>query len=177
MRREIIIHFSFLVSFFIFISLARGWLSFPYWPFWLGGVIGTILPDIDHMIYVYFLRPHELTSQRANLLLSKRDIGGVLSLLYHSRGERTNLIFHTGIFQLIFFVLALLVITSSGSFLGRGLVLAFTLHLLVDQFIDYFELGNLENWTSNLPFKLGKEKVVTYWAVLSLVFIIFAFFL
>lgn len=166
MKREIFIHLSFLASFFIFISLFKGWMSILYWPFWIGGIVGNFLPDLDHLIYIYFLRPHELTSQRVSYMLSKREVLKSLSLLARTRSERTSLIFHTAGFQLIFLVLTFLVVTSSGSLFGRGLVLAFFLHLLVDQAIDLME-GAERNWFGGWG----------YWFIMLLVLLIFGFLL
>ena len=170
MKKEITIHFSFLVSFFLLITIFKGWFSFIYWPFWLGGVVGTLLPDIDHLIYVYFLKPHEHTSQRALHKLAMKDVKGLFTLLADTRGERTKLIFHTIFFQGIFVILAFFVLTSSGSMFGRGLVLAFLLHLSVDQMVDIEETGNLDLWLDSLSIKLDKEGAKTFW-LLSLVVI------
>ena len=104
MRREIFLHFAFWFSFFVFITLIRKYFNLSYWPFWVGGIVGTLLPDIDHILYLY-LRPQELTSQRVGLLLDKREIKRTLSLLYETRTERRDLIFHTAFFQIIFLIL------------------------------------------------------------------------
>ncbi len=98
--------------------------------------MGTLLPDLDHILYVYLLRPQEYVSQRFNHMIGQRDLWGSLSLLAETRNERTKLIFHTALFQVIFLVFAFLVVTSSGSVLGRGIVLAVVLHLIVDEVVD-----------------------------------------
>src|SRR3989304_408489 len=158
MKKEIFVHFAFLISLLILTSIARGYLSFSYWPLWFGGIIGTILPDLDHFLYVYFLRPQELTSQRVGSMMGKRDIWGSLEMLAETRAERTKLIFHTATFQIIFLILTFFVLSSSGSIFGRGLVLAFSLHLLVDQAVDITS-GGTGNWFKNFPINLaGKEK-------------------
>ncbi len=177
MRREISIHLSFLISFFIFISLFRGWLDVSFWPLWLGGLIGTVLPDLDHLIYVYFLRPHELTSQRVERMVRQARLSDFLRLLAETRGERTKLIFHTLFFQLIFLGLTFLVITSSASLLGRGLVLAFSLHLLIDQIVNLVEMGSLGNWFGQIPFSFSEEGTRGYLFLVSLVILFFGFFL
>ena len=144
----------------VFVSLVKGWLNLSYWPFWLGGVVGTLLPDLDHFVYIFFLRPQELTSQRATAMLKKRDIIATLRLLSETRYERTKIISHTATFQAIFVVLAFLVISSSGNVFGRGLVLAFLLHLIIDQLVDLREVGNLNNWIKDFPISLaGREKL------------------
>lgn len=177
MKKELFIHFSFLISFFILISILRGWISLFYWPFWVGGIVGNFLVDIDHLIYIYFLRPHELTSQRVNYMLGKRSLGSTLNLLAETREERKDLIFHTMFFQLIFLVLTFLVVTSTGSILGRGVVLAFSLHLLVDQAVDLMEIGNLNSWLKYLPIRLGEDKHKIYWFIVLFVLLFFGFLL
>ena len=176
MKKEIFIHFAFLVSFLIFVSLFKNYLSFSYWPLWLGAVVGTILPDVDHFIYIFFLKPHELTSQRASAMLKKRSIMGTFEFLAETRYERTKIIFHTAAFQLVFVLLAFWVLTSSGSIFGRGLVTAFLLHLLVDQSVDFNEMGSLSNWFKNFPVSIeGREKL--YWGANVLLLLIFSFLL
>ena len=177
MKREIFLHFSFWFSFFVFTAITKHYLALPYWGFWLGGVIGTILPDIDHIIYFYLVKPAELTSQRFNFLLEKRQIGKMFLLLYGTRGERNELIFHTIFFQLIFFVLTFWMLSSSGSIFGRGLVLAFSLHLLIDQVIDFTDLGGLANWFKNLPITLDLHQSKIYWVVILIATILMGVFM
>lgn len=178
MKRDIFTHFAFLIVFFILITLFKKWIPLSlgsaliYIPFWIGGIIGTILPDIDHLIYVY-LKPQELTSQRVASLVSKREVINTFELLAATRYERKGLIFHSVLFQLIFLVLTFWVATSSGSLFGRGVVLGFSLHLIVDEFVDFMQVGNLGNWFSQLNVVLSKEKEVLYWLANIIAVLIF----
>src|SRR4030066_241555 len=104
MKKEITIHFLFLFSFFIVITLIKGWFNLTYWPFWIGGLLGTFLPDLDHLIYVYFLSPQDLNSQRVNYLIGERNILKSIELLYETRYERAKSILHTAYFQIILFI-------------------------------------------------------------------------
>lgn len=146
MRKEIFAHFAFWFSFFILISIFKNNLALSYWPFWVGGAVGTILPDIDHLIYVFFLSPQELTSQRVNFLLKRKEIARVVTLLHETRNERKNLVFHTFIFEIVFFIFTFFIVSSTTSAFVRGLVLSMSLHLVVDQFADFLEMKNLGNW-------------------------------
>ena len=177
MKKELFIHFSFLVSLFIFVSIAREYFTLAFLPFWLGGIIGTLLPDLDHALYVFFLKPEELTSQRVGYMLGKKDFWGSLELLAETRSERTRLIFHTATFELIFVILTFFVLTSSGSLLGRGLVLAFFLHLIVDQGVDLASTGALNNWFKNFPLELTPSRQKTFWWAGALLLLIFSFLL
>jgi hypothetical protein len=159
-RKEFFIHLAFLVALVVFVSLVKGWLNLSYWPFWVGALVGTALPDLDHLIYIFFLRPQELTSQRATAMVQKKDFVGTARLLGETRYERTKVIFHTANFQAIFTILAFWVISSSGNVFGRGLVLAFMLHMIIDELVDIRDTGNLNNWIKDFPLVLeGNEKV------------------
>ena len=177
MRRELFIHFSFWLSFFVLITLVKQLFNLSYWPFWVGGVVGLFLPDIDHLVYVFFLQPQELTSQRVNFLLDKREVKRTLELLYETRSERTGLIFHTILFQLIFLILTFWIMTSSGSFFGKGLVLSFSIHLLIDQMVDLNDLKSFDNWVKNFPIKLDLKQAKIYFAVFIFIIFIFGIFL
>ncbi len=175
MKRELFLHFSFWFSFFIFVALVKHYFALSYWPFWLGGLLGVILPDIDHLLYVYFIKPTDLTSQRVNYLVNKKELFRSAELLYETRSERNGLIFHTIFFQLIFFVLTFWMLSSSGSMFGRGLVLSFILHLSVDQIIDLNDLKSLENWFTNLPFTFDFQKSRVYWIASTVVILAMGF--
>ena len=177
MKKELITHFSFMIAFFIFISIAKGWFALIYLPFWFGGILGTLLPDVDHLIYVYFLRPQEATSQRVISMMDKREVAKSLQILAVTRGERSKLIFHTTFFQILFLLFTYLVITSSASIFGRGLVLAFSLHLLIDQAVDWMETGELTSWFRQIPVQLDKEQLRWYLIVILLILLFLGFFL
>jgi len=176
-RKEILNHIIAALLLTILVVVVKGWFDLSYWTIFLGAALGTILPDIDHVIYVYFLAPQELTSQRVGYMVSKKDFWGAVKLLAETRSERRELIFHTVFFQLIFLILTFFVITSTGSVFGRGLVLAFSLHLLMDQVVDLRQVGNLENWLYSSPLKVPAPQTKAYlWAIFA-VLLIFGLFL
>ena len=175
MKKELFIHLLYSVSLVIILSVTKRWIGLEYWPFWLGAIAGTFMPDLDHFIYFYLLNPQEFTSQRIQLMIHQRQYPRVLDLLYVTRSERKQLIFHSGYFQIIFLVLFFWIMTSSGSFFGRGIVFAFFLHLLIDQAIDFQETGNLDNWFMKLNIQLSRDRQIVYFVVNCLLFVITAF--
>src|SRR3989344_9683267 len=176
MKKEILIHFSSLVIFLLLISFMRGWLNLSYWFLWLGGVVGTILPDLDHIIYAYFLKPQELTSQRVAFLNQKRSLVKSLELLANTRYERSSLIFHTISFQILFLVLAFYVSVSTASIFGTGLVLGFCLHLLIDQLVDYTKVGTIDTWFRASPIYLDQKQSKAYWITVFVIVVILGLF-
>lgn len=174
MRKQLLLYYTSYLVFFLLISLFRHFTSSMYVAFWVGGAIGAILPDVDHLIYVYFLKPHELTSQRATRMISRGQLFSTLNLLANTRSERKGLIFHNATFQILFAVFTFFVLTSSNSLFGRGIVLAFSLHLLVDQYLDFTKLGSLSNWFND-RFSLNHDRAVFYWTGLAILLVLFGF--
>lgn len=166
MKKDILNNFIFLFSYFLLITLFKRYFSFSYWPFWVGGVMGLFLVNIDHLLHVFVFKPYELTSQRVATLIKNRRIKDALTLLYDTRDERTNLIFHAFNFQLLFLILTFWLMSSSGNLFGRGLVLSFLLNLVI------YLLRKLVGGEIIL---IDKDKSRLYFAGLVLTLLIFGF--
>ena len=177
MKKELLLQFPFFIALFILISVFKGWLLLSYWPFWVGGIVGLFFPYLDHFLYVFLLKPYELTSQRVKFLFNSKRYKECLKLLIDTKTERVDLIIHSVYFQIIFAVLTFWVLTSSGSLIGRGIVLAFYLHLLVDQFKDYQYQGSVDRWFKNFQDIFDQTGKIYYLIVATLLLLVFAFFL
>jgi hypothetical protein len=177
MRRELFVHLAFWFSFFVLVSLVKHFISLSYWPFWLGGLVGVFMPDLDHLIYVFFMSPQELTSQRVGFLWNKREFKRLIELLYETRSERRGLVFHTIFFQIIFLILTFWIMSSSASLFGKGLTLSFALHLSVDQLADLFGMRSLTNWTKSFPISLDLKNSKIYWSVGTALVVLMGFFM
>lgn len=178
MKKEVLTHFLFSVSFGIFVSIFRGFVDLKHWIFWVGIGIGTILPNIDYLIYSFFLRPREFMSQQTTCLVREKKFKKIASLWSETaKAGATKLVFHTYYFQVIFLILTFWVVTSSGSSFGIGLTLAFSLHLLVDQLTDFFEKGTISNWFKESPVTLDVNHERVYFAILGTLFLLIGFFI
>ena len=157
LKKELVTHFTFMLAFFLLISVANGMFEFRHIVFWFGGIFGTLLPDVDHFIYAKFLKPNEESAVSATEM-SKKSFIAAYEYLIKRNVDNAKLVFHNANFQLIFFVFAFLVVTSSGNLLGIGLVLAFLVHLIVDELIDFFERNRLSNWFVGFLLKLDSRQ-------------------
>lgn len=175
MKKDLLIHFAFSLAFFTLITLFKGRIELAFIPFWVGGIIGTLLPDVDHLLYVYFFRPSEATSQKVSGLISENKYKESWDILTSTRSERSGLIFHTAGFQIIFLVFAFFVTTSTISLLAKGIVLAFALHLIADQLVDYIETKSYETWFTRLPIVLNENQKKWYLFGNILILLIFGF--
>lgn len=131
MKKEITNTLLFWFGYFIFITIANSLYSFSYWPLYVGGLLGLLMPNLDHLLHVFVFKPQELTSQRVSQLIKNKQYKEAIILLYDTAGERTSLIFHTVLFQLIFTILTFWVVSSSGNLFARGLVLSYYLMLVI----------------------------------------------
>ncbi len=131
MKKETINHLIYFFAYFIFLTLINSLYSFSYWPLYIGGLVGLFMSNLDHLLHIFVFQPQELTSQRTVIYLKNKQYKEALILLYDTREERKDLIFHTSLFQIIFVVLTFWVVSSSGSLFARGLVLGYLLSLVI----------------------------------------------
>ncbi len=157
MKKEIINHLIYFAAYFVFLTLINSLYSLNFWPLYIGGLVGVfIMPNLDHLLHIWVFQPQELTSQRVLALFKNKQYKDAMMLLYDTREERKDLIFHTMLFQIIFTVLTFWVISSSGSLFARGLVLGYLLSLVIFNLKKY--IAKTENnfiWMSLALFIFG----------------------
>jgi hypothetical protein len=175
MKKDLLTHFIFTLAFFTLATFLRGWFDLYYWPFWLGAIVGTFLPDVDYLVYIYYLKPEQPISQDATGLIEKKSFRKTWDLLANTRYEHRDLIFHTAYFQWIFIVFSFWMVTSSGSTFGMGIALAFLLHLIVDMAIDLFEKGGINNWFAKVNVSLNLKQQKWYLLANILLLVTFGF--
>lgn len=103
-----------------------------YLLFWLGGLIGTYLLDIDHFLYCLITKPDKPCSLKAQEFLKKKDYRNFFWLVVNSHYEHQELTFHSALFLPIWIVFCFFILTSSGSLFASSLVMTIYLHLLKD---------------------------------------------
>ncbi len=166
MRKEIINILLFWLSYFIFITIVNRLYSFSYWPLYVGGLFGLLMPNLDHLLHVFVFKPQELTSQRVSQLVQNKQYKEAIILLYDTKNERKDLIFHTVQFQIIFSILTFWVVSSSGNLFARGLVLSYYL---------CFVIFNLKKFVNKELILDNEDSTRIYFAAMVLALFIFGF--
>ncbi len=105
--------------------------------FWVGGVIGMALLDLDRLIHVYIERPDEQLSQQMRMHLSKQQWKNALETILIRRREQYHLAFRNGIFAAVFMVVVFFAFSSSAGLFGKGLTAGVMVHFLYDAWRDY----------------------------------------
>lgn len=96
----------------------------------LGGILGWNLPNLDYFVYVYFTNPEGELSLKAKYLIGQRKISQAIFLL---KSRELHLAFRGVLFRLVWIGLALFTLTSTASFLGKGLLMGLGLNLLLQE--------------------------------------------
>lgn len=131
--------------------------------FWVGGAIGMALLDLDRLIHVYAMRPHEQLSQQVQEMVRKRKWRDAAETLAVRRSEQYNLAFHNGVFALVYLPVLFFAITSSSGLFGKGVAAGVMVHLLYDAWRDQLakpeHLNKWLFWMVNRDVTLQEQKV------------------
>jgi hypothetical protein len=165
----------------VFLVLA---LSFFHWSyglnlifFNLGLFLGFLLYDLDHFIYCFWQFPQELTPQRVKYLVNQKQYRQAFFLVWQTRKERTKTIFHSVFFQTILLIVCFLILFSSPSLFGKGIILGLFGHSLMEQGIALAKNETLDNWFWQFREKPATNIQGIYFAFLFLLFLIFSLLL
>lgn len=167
-------YFILWLLYLLLITIFNRFFSFSFYPLWLGAAIGFFLPLVDHLFYVFFINPTELTSQRVRFLFSNKEFLKAFFLLSRTKQERKNLILHKDYSQIIFALLSFLFLTSSTSLFAKGIVVFFYFRLFIEQIFQYLSGYDLEYWFEAVPVKERrwmKNFFVFFFGFLLLLFI------
>ncbi|HUW24862.1 MAG TPA: hypothetical protein VMW04_04610 [Patescibacteria group bacterium] len=169
------VFFHLLLTFIYFaaVSLLRSEFNLNLVWLWLGALSGTFLLDIDHFLFWFWTQPEAEESVRARVLLKVRNYRGLYSLLKQTHEGHNRLIFHSATFQAILLLLAFYVLTASNSLFGAGLVVAMNLHLLKDEWFDWWRGRReaLADWLFWQIKGLGKEYLPLYLFLVTVIFL------
>ena len=173
-KKELKVHFLTTFIWLIIITLLKWQWQWNLIWLWFGAFIGTFLIDIDHLIYLFFTNPHELTSQRVRRLWEEKHLKELIVLTFDTSEERMKLAFHNVLFQLILFILCFFVLTSTSNLFGVGLVMSMALHLLKDEFHEWWA-GREERlkewlfWPIKMEVSLQNQKIFLIFMLLLFV--------
>lgn len=136
-----------LPSIILFLVVAVFRFKYPVWVvlFGLGAIIGSFILKLEGIIYCILLEPEEQISKDVSLQMGNKNYKEVLRILRERKDEIRNRVFHSFLFQIVFAVLTLYVLTSTTSAVASGICIFAFLHLLIDQAVD-LKTGNLYKW-------------------------------
>lgn len=180
-RKEILNNLLLVLIWLLVVTLLRWDWQWNLLLFWLGGILGVFLFNLDHLFYFLVISPHELTSQRFQRLLEQKKFKEALVLMFDTTTERYRLPFHNALFQVILLVLCFFVLTSTNNLFGSGLVMGMMLHLLKDEVGELLSkqeerLKKWLFWQVNFEVSFDQQKLFVILMVLFFVALNFLLF-
>lgn len=166
----------FLVAFFLIVTKSP---NSHILATFFGVLFGSIILDTDHIVFWYFLKPNIEESRLAKTTIKNFDIKSLVKLINASHSTHHNLIFHHYFFQSILVLFTFFIFTSTSNLFVISLVVSLNLHLLVDEYLDFFISPKiLQKWLfareeTQLPTKFLNR----YLAFFTFFLIIFIFLL
>ena len=150
-------------SIILFLIVAVFRFKYPLWLlfFGLGGVLGTFIFELEGLIYCVLLEPEEQISKDVSVLLANKKIKEAFGVIEARKFEIKSRVFHTFLFQVIFVILTLYVLTSTASATASGVCLFAYLYLLKDQAED-LSRGSLVGWGGFFGLVVP-ERFQSYW--------------
>ena len=141
-----------LVVFFCVISLFSGvnpWLLFFVM------IVGSFLPDIDHLFFMYWYGRSTEYSIKARKYLDKGEFGGFINYCKKNHKNNTYIISHNLLTPLAFFIFGVFAYVN-GSAVGSLFWWSMSMHFVFDVLEDILFFGKLNgNWI----FLYGKRAV------------------
>lgn len=167
--REFLSHLSVTILYLSTISLLVRNLSLS---FWLGGLLGMNLLDIDHLLYV-FTHSREEACLPVFVKWHERKYKEAILYFAGSHKSYNRKLLHNGFFAVIFAIFSALVLATSDSLFLVGLTLSIYLHLLKDIIADLRDIEHLKHWLFwPVNSSIRNYVVKIYVATLSLVFLL-----
>ncbi len=105
----------------------------------LGGAVGWFLPILDKIAYIYILHPEAQISQYLKWQLEKRQIKAFWETLKRRQGEINKLTTRGILFQIVWLVLAIFVVTSTTGGFGKAVVMGLGLRVLVSEWGEWWK--------------------------------------
>ena len=125
--------------------LGAGWAGLNYGGnIWLvvGWGIGHWLADIDHLFYALVCNPQELSCMRVRNELANRRWRSAWQMLKSTAPERTRMPVRNVLTGLIVSVMAIWVVTSSGSMIASGVAVGLGVRLL----LEFWQASDYRKW-------------------------------
>lgn len=156
-----------LIVYFLAVITLRGWLGPSYILIYFGYLAGLVMPYLDFFLYAFIIKPDSNYSKSLRNVIDRRDLKSIIPLFDFSKVDKNFLIIYSALFQIVLFVLALFITTSSASHFGRGVVLSFYASVCIKYIYHYLAKDDISFWFSRLNLNLeDNEKFIFFIATL-----------
>jgi hypothetical protein len=126
-----------------------------------GCLLGTLVLDLEYVIYAYFLEPQKDFSKTIIAFLKHGDLGTAAQYIYFHKDEITDKSLNSAIFQIVIGAMSIFVATAGVSFFIKGLVLSIFANTIYKLSEHYFE-NKTDEWFWTFKSKPKKQGVMLF---------------
>ncbi len=131
----------------------------------LGSLLGTVILDLDYIIYAYFLEPNHDFSKTLKTFIHHKDYSNTLAFIHFHKNDLQDKILNSALFQGVLAGAAIFVMASNTGFFIKALVLSTFVNSIYRLIEEHLE-NRTETWFWALKTKPNKIMLYTYTAVL-----------
>lgn len=176
-KKEAPIYSAVLLIYLVLITIIGWRIEWRTGFFWLGGFVGMLLYNLDHLVYLLWQNPETSTSAELQRLLKERRFKEALNLLSTTAGQREQLVGHSVIFFSVLIILTFFTLSSTYSLFGKGLVVGLYLYAVVNQGLLLIRSRDLSSWFWQVGLKPNYKGQAFYFLGLVLILIYFTRYL
>ncbi|MBN1263630.1 MAG: hypothetical protein JW991_04715 [Candidatus Pacebacteria bacterium] len=171
------VYSAFLIGYLCLITLLRWQFHWQLVFLWLGGFLGLLIYNLDHVTYLLWQNPEGETAVRFRQLTTQRRFKEAFALLTDTCGERKRLVGHSVVFQATLLAVSFFAVSSTNSLFGKGLVMAMLLYSLINQGMLLANGSSLANWFWQVRIKRSSKIEAFYYLGMVLFFLLFSWML
>lgn len=137
----------------------------------LGVLLGTFILDLEYILYAYALEPDKEFSKTLIGFVKHRDLTNVINHIKYHKDEVEDKSLNSALFQVIFAVLCIFVVTATTSLFAKAFVLSILASSLY-KLSEYYYDDKVSEWFWAFKTKPSKSGTKIYFSALTLVLVL-----
>jgi hypothetical protein len=138
---------------------------------WVGAIIGILLPDLEYILYAYFIDPSVQTSSDIRAFLRSKNIKGFVSYIDTKEYSFGEMSVHSVLFLFVLMIFVIYAGAGNAFILVKGLALSMYITLVYSAFIELYKTKTLKRWFWMLKISMNTSQYSAFLIVMFLTFI------
>jgi len=137
----------------------------------LGALLGTFILDLEYILYAYALEPNKEFSKTLIGYVRHRDLPNVINHIKYHKDEVEDKSLNSALFQVIFAILSIFVVTATTSIFAKAFVLSILASSLYKLSENYYE-DKIADWFWAFKTKPSKSGTKIFFSGITLVLVL-----
>ena len=137
----------------------------------LGALLGTFILDLEYFLYAYVLEPDKDFSKTLIGFFKHKDFGNVINHIKYHKDDVEDKSLNSALFQVIFAVLCIFVVTATTSLFAKAFVLSILASSLYKLSEVYFE-DKTDTWFWAFKSKPSKSGIKVFFGIMIFILVL-----